>query len=132
MIGGCKGSTGPASLNPKTGKPYGLSFPVITIADMVEARRHLIDVLGIDRLLCVAGGSMGGMRDIRFLVLSFSSDWLYPPTQSKDIVRQLKKSHADVAYCDLKSNYGHDAFILETEGQTQLIRNILSSNDDSY
>jgi len=274
VIGGCKGSTGPASVNPATGKPYGLSFPVITIRDMVEAQRRLIDFLGIDQLLCVAGGSMGGMqtlqwattypervrtaipiattarhsplqiafnevirqsimadpawqggayyddepperglsiarmighitfmseesmeekfsrtrtrilkgapfapefevggylhyqgkqfvkrfdanaylyitraldyfdlsgdrllsrdraRDIRYLILSFSSDWLYPPGQSQDIVRQLKKGRADVTYCELKSTYGHDAFLVETEGQTTLIENFLSSSDD--
>jgi homoserine O-acetyltransferase/O-succinyltransferase len=272
VIGGCKGSTGPASVNPATGKPYGLSFPIITIRDMVEAQRHLIDSLGIDRLLCVAGGSMGGMqtlqwaasypervrsaipiattarhsplqiafnevirqsimadpawhdgdyyeygppdrglsiarmighitfmsdesmeekfsrhrtkilkgvpfapefevggylqyqgnqfvkrfdanaylyitraldyfdlsrdrlpskdrvRDIRFLILSFSSDWLYPSSQSQDIVRQLKKGQAEVTYCELNSTYGHDAFLVETEGQTTLIRNFLSSS----
>jgi homoserine O-acetyltransferase/O-succinyltransferase len=272
VIGGCKGSTGPASINPETGKPYALSFPIITIRDMVEAQRHLIDFLGIDQLLCVAGGSMGGMqtlqwaasypervrstipiattarhsplqiafnevirqsimadpawhdgdyyeygppdrglsiarmighitfmsdesmeekfsrnrtrilkgvpfapefevggylqyqgnqfvkrfdanaylyitraldyfdlsrdrlpsndrvRDIRFLILSFSSDWLYPSSQSQDIVRQLKKGQAEVTYCELNSTYGHDAFLVETEGQTTLIRNFLSSS----
>jgi len=274
VIGGCKGSTGPASINPASGKPYGLSFPVISIRDMVEAQRRLIDSLGIDRLLCVAGGSMGGMQTlqwtasypervrsaipiattarhsplqiafnevirqsimadpawlggnyyesaapdrglaiarmighitfmseesmeekfsrnrsrvlkgvpfapefevggylhyqgnqfvkrfdanaylyitraldyfdlsggrlvasgrtaaIRYLVISFSSDWLYPPSQSQDIVRQLKKGQAEVTYCELKSTYGHDAFLVETEGQTTLIRNFLSSHDE--
>ncbi len=62
IIGGCMGSTGPASLDPKTGKPYGLSFPVITIGDMVDAQVRLIDSLGIEQLFCVAGGSMGGMQ----------------------------------------------------------------------
>ncbi|HEX7074622.1 MAG TPA: homoserine O-acetyltransferase [Hyphomicrobiaceae bacterium] len=62
IIGGCMGSTGPASINPKTGKPYGLSFPVITIGDMVDAQVRLIDRLGIDQLFCVIGGSMGGMQ----------------------------------------------------------------------
>ena len=62
ILGGCMGSTGPASINPKTGQPYGLDFPVITIADMVNAQAHLIDHLGIDRLFSVIGGSMGGMQ----------------------------------------------------------------------
>ena len=62
IIGGCMGSTGPASLNPKTGKAYGLDFPVITIGDMVSAQVRLIDKLGIDTLFAVIGGSMGGMQ----------------------------------------------------------------------
>ncbi|NTW06972.1 MAG: homoserine O-acetyltransferase [Syntrophaceae bacterium] len=274
VIGGCKGSTGPASLDPATGKPYGLNFPAITIQDMVEAQRRLIDFFGIEKLLCVAGGSMGGMqtlqwaasypervrsaipiatttrhspmqiafnevirqsiitdptwrngryyedcgpdkglaiarmighitfmsetsmeekfsrnrtrnshgvpfapefevggylhyrgnqfvkrfdansylyitraldyfdlsgdrlfaaartRDIRFLVVSFSSDWLYPSSQSRDIVRQLQRGQADVTYCELNSTYGHDAFLVETEGETTLIRNFLKSSYD--
>jgi homoserine O-acetyltransferase len=67
VIGGCKGSTGPASLNPATGRPYGTDFPFITIADMVHAQRRLIDRLGVDRLLCVAGGSMGGMQALQWV-----------------------------------------------------------------
>ena len=67
VIGGCKGSTGPSSINPTTGKPYGLDFPVITIADMVEAQRHLVDHLGIEKLLCVTGGSMGGMQALQWV-----------------------------------------------------------------
>jgi homoserine O-acetyltransferase/O-succinyltransferase len=62
ILGGCMGSTGPASDNPKTGRPYGLDFPVITIADMVDAQARLIDHLGIDQLFAVIGGSMGGMQ----------------------------------------------------------------------
>ena len=62
ILGGCMGSSGPASDNPKTGQPYGLDFPVITIGDMVEAQARLIDHLGIDQLFAVIGGSMGGMQ----------------------------------------------------------------------
>ncbi len=62
ILGGCMGSTGPASINPKTGKPYGLEFPVITIGDMVDAQARLIDHLGIETLFSVIGGSMGGMQ----------------------------------------------------------------------
>ncbi|MCX7981704.1 MAG: homoserine O-acetyltransferase [Syntrophales bacterium] len=271
VIGGCKGSTGPSSINPSTGKPYALDFPFITVSDMVAAQRHLIDFLGIERLLCVAGGSMGGMQalqwvssygervksavviastlkhsaqqiafnevvrqaimadpdwrggyyydygqpekglalarmighitfmseesmekkfsrrlkngdfsfrfetdfevegylhyrgesfvrrfdansylyltkaldyfdlsggklipqdtsiDTRFLVISFRSDWLYPPSQSKEIVRVLKKRHMEATYCELKSSYGHDAFLVETGEQTELIRHFLES-----
>ncbi|MGD9783184.1 MAG: homoserine O-acetyltransferase [Hyphomicrobiaceae bacterium] len=62
ILGGCMGSTGPASTSPRTGKPYGLDFPVITIGDMVEAQVRLIDHLGIEKLFAVVGGSMGGMQ----------------------------------------------------------------------
>jgi homoserine O-acetyltransferase len=268
VIGGCKGSTGPSSLNPQSGKCYGTEFPFVTIGDMVNAQRHLIDFLGIDRLLCVAGGSMGGMQalqwvasypervrsaipiatalkhspqqiafnevirqsimadpawrdghyyetgqperglalarmighitfmsdqsmeekfsrklktgrfnfnfdanfevegylryrgakfvkrfdansylyitkamdyfdlsggrlingralDTRFLVISFKSDWLYPSYQSQEIVRQLKLNQVDATYCELKSTYGHDAFLVELDGQTTLIHHFL-------
>jgi homoserine O-acetyltransferase len=62
ILGGCMGSTGPASINPATGKPWGLDFPVITIGDMVDAQVRLIDHLGIGELFSVIGGSMGGMQ----------------------------------------------------------------------
>jgi homoserine O-acetyltransferase/O-succinyltransferase len=276
VIGGCKGSTGPSSTNLLTGKSYGLDFPVITIADMVEAQRHLVDHLGIEKLLCVTGGSMGGMQalqwvasyggrvrsaipiatalkhspqqiafdevvrqsimadpawrqgryyehgqpekglavarmighitfmsdqsmeekfsrklkngqynfdfaadfevegylrhrgdnfvrrfdansylyitkamdyfdlsggrlipngrvlPVRFLVISFKSDWLYPSYQSQEIVRQLKMKQADATYCELPSTYGHDAFLLEVEEQTTLIRHFLDKTLNGY
>jgi homoserine O-acetyltransferase len=276
VLGGCKGSTGPSSTHPLTGKPYGLDFPVITIADMVEAQRHLVDHLGIEKLLCVTGGSMGGMQALqwvasygervrsaipiatalkhspqqiafdevvrqsimadpawrqgeyykygqpdkglavarmighitfmsdqsmeekfsrrlrngqynfdfkaefevegylrnrgdnfvrrfdansylyitkamdyfdlsggrlipngkvlptRFLVISFKSDWLYPSYQSQEIARELKMKQADATYCELPSTYGHDAFLLEVEGQTTLIRHFLDKTLNGY
>jgi homoserine O-acetyltransferase len=66
VLGGCMGTTGPRDLDPATGKPYGLSFPVITIADMVRAQVRVIDRLGIDQLFCVIGGSMGGMQVLQW------------------------------------------------------------------
>ena len=270
VIGGCKGSTGPSSVDPKTGKPYALDFPIITIEDMVKAQTHLIDHLGIKKLLCVVGGSMGGMQvlqwvaayperirsaipiataakhspqqiafdevgrqavmadpawnngnyydklekperglavarmighitymsdtsmeekfsrrlkdkdysfsftadfevegylryrgdnfvkrfdanaylyltkamdyfdlsgerllpeskhaDVKFLVIAFKSDWLYPSYQSQDIVRQLKIRGIDATYCEVRSTYGHDAFLLEVEEETHLIKHFL-------
>jgi len=273
-LGGCRGSTGPSSINPQTNKPYGLNFPVITIADMVRAQKHLIDHLGIKKLLCVIGGSMGGMQvlqwvasfpksvqsaipiacalkhspqqiafdevgrqavmadpawnegnyyegekperglavarmighitymsdksmeekfsrklkdkdysfkfttdfevegylryrgdnfvkrfdansylyvtkamdyfdlsgaklipraiDVRFLVISFKSDWLYPSYQSQDIVRQLKIRGVDATYCEINSTYGHDAFLLEVEEETRLIKHFLKKTFHGY
>jgi len=265
VIGGCRGSTGPSSADPATGRPYGLSFPLVTIPDMVEAQRLLLDHLGVERLLCVAGGSMGGMQALqwvashpervrsavviattlkhspqqiafgevgrqavmadpawrggdyyghgqperglavarmvghitymsersmeekfsrrtrggrlsysftqdfevegylryrgdtfvkrfdansylyitkaldyfdlsgdglaprgvalpqRFLVIAFSSDWLYPPAQSREIVRQLRARHADATFVEIPSEYGHDAFLVEHAEQTRLV-----------
>jgi len=66
VIGGCMGTTGPAETDPATGKPFGLSFPVVTIRDMVRAQAMLLDALGIHEILCVTGGSMGGMQVLQW------------------------------------------------------------------
>jgi homoserine O-acetyltransferase len=62
VLGGCMGTTGPMEIDPATGRPWGLGFPVITIGDMVQVQARLLDHLGIDQLFCVVGGSMGGMQ----------------------------------------------------------------------
>jgi homoserine O-acetyltransferase len=69
LLGGCRGTTGPSSTNPATGKPYGSDFPVITVADMVRAERAFLDAIGIARLAAVAGGSLGGMQALEWAVL---------------------------------------------------------------
>jgi homoserine O-acetyltransferase/O-succinyltransferase len=272
VLGGCRGSTGPASINPKTGKPYGIDFPLITIGDIVNAQRRLIDHLGIRRLCAVVGGSMGGMQVLQWmvsypdrirsaipiattlkhtpqqiafnevgrqavmadpdwkkgnyygavvpakglaiarmighitymsdtsmaekfgrkfrsdrapfkfapdfevegylrsrgdnfvkrfdansylyitkaidyfnvlnghqlssifkglnakvLVIAFKSDWLYPAYQSQEIVKACKLSGVDASYCEVNSTYGHDAFLLETEQEANLIKSFLRS-----
>jgi len=66
VLGGCMGTTGPHDTNPATGRPYGLNFPVITIGDMVRAQKLLIDHLGIEKLFCVTGGSMGAMQALQW------------------------------------------------------------------
>ncbi|MGE4062447.1 MAG: homoserine O-acetyltransferase [Rhodospirillaceae bacterium] len=68
VLGGCMGSTGPKEINPATGQPWGLAFPVITIRDMVQAQARLLDHLGIDSLFCVLGGSMGAMQALEWAV----------------------------------------------------------------
>jgi len=69
LLGGCRGTTGPSSTNPATGRPYGSDFPVITVADMVRTERALLDELGITRLAAIAGGSLGGMQALDWAVL---------------------------------------------------------------
>jgi len=269
VLGGCQGTTGPSSINPKTGEPYGLDFPIISISDMVDVQRRLIDHLEIDQLLSVAGGSMGGMQALEWLiahpdrlksaiviattakhspqqiafdevgrqaimadpywkgghydggrlpskglavarmighitymstismaekfgrrpgdekphkfsagsevedylqnrgdhfvkrfdansylyitraidsfdcsrgkslyevfkgikskvmVLAFKSDWLYPAEQSREIVRACKLAGVDTTYCEIDSTYGHDAFLLEVDEETHLVKHFL-------
>ena len=274
VLGGCRGTTGPSSIDPATGRPYAMSFPVITIGDMVRLQKMLVDHLGIGKLLAVTGGSMGGMQALewavsypdrvvsaipiatttrhsaqqiafnevgrqaimadpdwnggdyysgkpparglavarmvghitymsddsmrekfgrrlrdkdtfsfgfdvdfevesylryrglqfvnrfdansylyitkamdyfdltsghqtlnaameavsaRFLVISFSSDWLYPSYQSQEIVRALRSRNCDVAYVELQANYGHDSFLVDVAEQTNLVRGFLAS-----
>ena len=93
ILGGCMGSTGPASANPRTGKAWGLEFPVITIGDMVDAQVRLIDHLGIDRLFCVTGGSMGGMQ-----VLQWASRYPERVFSAKPIATAAWHSSQNIAF----------------------------------
>ena len=85
LLGGCRGTTGPSSVNPASGKPFGLSFPVITVADMVRTQRAFLDELGIERLAAVAGGSLGGMQGFEWALL-------YP--NQVDAVVAIASTHA--------------------------------------
>jgi homoserine O-acetyltransferase/O-succinyltransferase len=69
LLGGCRGTTGPSSIDTETGEPYGPDFPVITVADMVRTQRAFLDELGIERLAAVAGGSLGGMQALEWAIL---------------------------------------------------------------
>jgi len=276
ILGSCMGSTGPCSLHPATGKPYGLEFPFVTIGDMVRAQKALVDHLGIGKLLSVVGGSIGGMQVLewcarypqmvvsavplatttrhsalaiafnevarqaimadpnwnqgkyyggrkpdhglavarmighitylsdasmrrkfgrrlqnrndfsfnfdvdfevesylrhqgtkfvdrfdansflyitkagdyfdleqqhgdgsavaafsrtaaRFLVVSFTSDWLYPTYQSKAMVKAMKKNNLNVSFCEIEAEWGHDAFLLPSRRLSSLIKGFLGS-----
>ena len=85
LLGGCRGSTGPSSIDPATGRPYGSTFPVITVADMVRAERAFLNELGIKRLAAVAGGSLGGMQAFEWAIL-------YP--DAVDAIVAIASTHA--------------------------------------
>ncbi len=68
VLGGCRGTTGPSDLNPATGKPWGADFPAITVGDMVNVQAALVAQLGIEKLLAVIGGSMGGMHVLQWAI----------------------------------------------------------------
>ena len=276
VLGGCGGTTGPSSINPKTNSPYGLTFPSVSIGDMVELQKKLLDHLGIAKLLAIIGGSMGGMLTLqwvakyptlihaaipiattikhspqqiafnevarqaimsdpawnngdyyknehplrglalarmighitymsnqsmekkfsrrlqsrnnddlfqndfevegylkykgdnfvkrfdansylyiskamdyfdlsegrlisygkvlntKFLVISFGSDWLYPSSQSLELVKFLKNRLVDVTYCEIPSTYGHDAVLIEVSEQSHLIKHFLEKVEREF
>ncbi|MBV8564667.1 MAG: homoserine O-acetyltransferase [Methylobacteriaceae bacterium] len=93
VVGGCMGTTGPASINPATGRAYGLDLPVVTVRDMVRAQAMLIDHLGIDRLFCVTGGSMGGMQ-----VLQWAASFPERVFAAMPIAAAAKHSSQNIAF----------------------------------
>ena len=93
ILGGCMGSTGPASIEPATGEPYGINFPVITIGDMVNAQVRLIDHLGIDQLFAVVGGSMGGMQ-----VLEWAARYTHRVFAAVPIATAARHSAQNIAF----------------------------------
>ena len=93
VIGGCMGSSGPAEIDPETGEPFGLSFPLVTVRDMVRAQAMLLDELGIERLLCVTGGSMGGMQ-----VLQWAASYPERVVSAMPIACAAKHSAQNIAF----------------------------------
>jgi homoserine O-acetyltransferase len=102
VLGGCKGSTGPSSINPATGKHYALDFPVVTINDMVRAQRTLLRMLSIEKLHAVTGGSMGGM-----LALAFTQ--LYPDMAERAII--MASAHSNHAQAIAWNDIGRRAIM---------------------
>ena len=93
VLGSCLGSTGPASANPETGLPYGMGFPVITIRDMVRAQAMLLDHLGVETLMAVIGGSMGGMQ-----VLEWAATYPHRVRAAIAIATAAKHSAQNIAF----------------------------------
>jgi homoserine O-acetyltransferase/O-succinyltransferase len=93
VLGGCMGSSGPLDLNPATGRPWTLEFPVITVGDMVRAQKLLIDHLGIERLFCVIGGSMGAMQ-----VLQWAADYPQHVATAVPIAGSARHSAQNIAF----------------------------------
>jgi len=106
VLGGCMGSSGPLEINPAIGRPWGLSFPVITIADMVRAQKKLIDHLGISSLFCVLGGSMGGMQ-----VLQWASSYPDRVFSAIPIATAARHSAQNIAFHEL----GRQAIMADPE-----------------
>ena len=93
VLAGCMGTTGPASIDPSTGEPYGTTFPVVTIRDMVRAQAMLVDALGIESLFCVVGGSMGGMQ-----VLEWAASFPQKVFAAMPLAAAAKHSAQNIAF----------------------------------
>lgn len=106
VLGGCMGTTGPASLNPATGKAYGLDLPLVTIRDIVRAQAMLIDHLGIESLFCVIGGSMGGMQ-----VLQWAASYPERVFAAMPIATAAKHSSQNIAFHEV----GRQAIMADPE-----------------
>jgi homoserine O-acetyltransferase len=108
VLGGCMGTTGPVETNPATGHPYGLGFPVITIGDMVRVQARLLDQLGIERLFCVLGGSMGGMQ-----VLEWAARYPARVFSAVPIASAARHSAQNIAFHEV----GRQAIMADPEWQ---------------
>ena len=106
VIGGCMGSTGPSSINPATGRPYGPDFPVITVRDMVRAQARLLDHLGVPVVLSVLGGSMGGMQ-----VLEWAATYKDRVFSAVPIACSARHSSQNIAFHEV----GHQAVMADPD-----------------
>lgn len=120
VLGGCMGTTGPAEVNPESGEPWGLEFPVITVADMVRAQAMLLDHLGIEEVFCVTGGSMGGMQ-----VLQWVASYPERVYSAVPIAASARHSAQNIAFHEV----GRQAILADTEwrGGNYLVHNTFPS-----
>jgi homoserine O-acetyltransferase len=107
-----------------------LKYRGYKFVDRFDANSYIYITRAMDTFDLSQRGSLSSLFEglhARFLLISFTSDWLYPSYQSLEIARALRGWNRDVAYCNLESNYGHDAFLVEVEQQTEVVRGFLAS-----
>jgi homoserine O-acetyltransferase len=107
-----------------------LQYRGSTFVDRFDANSYLYITRAMDSFDLTQRGTLPSLFErikTRFLVISFTSDWLYPSYQSLEVVSALRSRNCDVAYCNLSSNYGHDAFLVEVKEQAELVRGFLAS-----
>jgi len=107
-----------------------LTYRGSKFVDRFDANSYIYITRAMDDFDLTQRGALSSLLNrgsTRFLVISFTSDWLYPSYQSQEIVNALRSRNCDVAYCNLESHYGHDAFLVEVAEQTELVRGFLAS-----
>jgi homoserine O-acetyltransferase len=124
ILGGCMGSTGPAEIDPTTGKPFGLTFPLVTVRDMVRAQAMLLDALGIDKILCVIGGSLGGMQ-----VLQWAASYPERVISAVPIATAARHSAQNIAFHEVAA---HITYLSETALQRKFGRNLQNRQSVSF
>jgi homoserine O-acetyltransferase len=107
-----------------------LTYRGSKFVDRFDANSYIYITRAMDSFDLTQRGALGTLFEgtkVKFLVVSFTSDWLYPSYQSLEIVRALRGRNCDVAYCNLESRYGHDAFLVEVAEQTEIVRGFLGA-----
>jgi homoserine O-acetyltransferase len=108
-----------------------LQYRGSTFVDRFDANSYLYITRAMDSFDLTQRGTLPSLFErikTRFLVISFTSDWLYPSYQSLEVVSALRSRNCDVAYCNLASDYGHDAFLVEVKEQSEIVRGFLASS----
>jgi len=107
-----------------------LKYRGYKFVDRFDANSYIYITRAMDTFDLTQRGALQTLFELnkaRFLLISFTSDWLYPPYQSLEIVKALRGRNCDVAYCNLDARYGHDSFLVEVEQQTEVVRGFLAS-----